>query len=96
MHLVLQRLLKNRLFIKAEKCAFHQSSIPFLGYINESGQIRVDLLKVQAVAEWPTPSTCKQLQRFLWFTIFYRRFIKDFSRVVALLNCLTSTKLAFS
>lgn len=30
---VLQRLQENRLFVKAEKCAFHESSISFLGFI---------------------------------------------------------------
>ncbi|XP_047234894.1 uncharacterized protein LOC124876287 isoform X2 [Girardinichthys multiradiatus] len=38
-HQVLQRLLENRLFVKAKKCEFHQPSITFLGYILECGQM---------------------------------------------------------
>ena len=36
-HLVLQSLLENRLFVKAEKCSFHQPSVTFLGYILAEG-----------------------------------------------------------
>jgi len=46
---VLQRLLENKLFVKEEKCEFHFSSVGFLGYILESGQVRVDPGKIQAV-----------------------------------------------
>ena len=38
-HLVLQWLLENRLFVKAEKCEFHVPSVQFLGFIIESGQV---------------------------------------------------------
>ena len=40
--LVLQRLLENRLFVKAEKCVFDTASVEFLGYILEKGQVRAD------------------------------------------------------
>ena len=40
---VLQRLLENRLYVKAEKCDFHVPSVSFLGYIIGQGQIRMHL-----------------------------------------------------
>lgn len=43
--------------------------------------------KVRAVLEWPQPTTLKELQRFLGFANFYRRFIRNFSSVA---NPLTS------
>ncbi len=43
----------------------------------------MDELKVQAVTEWPQPSTVKELQRFLGFANFYRRFIRNYSTVVS-------------
>lgn len=52
------------LFIKVEKCKFHVPSVKFLGYIIESGQVNTDPEKIQAVAEWPTLTTRKQLQQF--------------------------------
>ena len=89
--LVLQRLLENKLFVKAEKCVFHTACVHFLGFVIEQGQVKADPDKVKAVAEWPRPDTRKQLQRFLGFANFYRRFIKDYSRKAAPLTRLTST-----
>ena len=93
---VLQRLLKNRLYVKAEKCEFHVPSISFLGYIISHGQIEMDPAKVSAVAEWPSPPTRKRLQQFLGFANFYRRFIRGYSQVAAPLTALTSTKSVYA
>uniref|UniRef100_A0A674P365 Gypsy retrotransposon integrase-like protein 1 n=1 Tax=Takifugu rubripes TaxID=31033 RepID=A0A674P365_TAKRU len=93
--LVLQRLLENRLFVKAEKCDFHTTSISFLGFVVARGQLSPDPAKVRAVMEWPTPSSRRQLQQFLGSANFYRRFIRDYSKVAAPLTRLTSTLLSF-
>jgi hypothetical protein len=92
---VLQRLLENGLFVKAEKCVFHAQSVPFLGYIVSAEGVRMDSDKVQAVVNWPTPDSRKALQRFLGFANFYRRFIRNFSQLAAPLTALTSTRTAF-
>uniref|UniRef100_A0A674PBR8 Gypsy retrotransposon integrase-like protein 1 n=1 Tax=Takifugu rubripes TaxID=31033 RepID=A0A674PBR8_TAKRU len=94
--LVLQRLLENRLFIKAEKCVFHSASVGYLGYIVEEGRVRADPAKIQAVVEWPRPTDRTQLRRFLGFAGFIRRFIKGFSQVAAPLSALTSTSRPFT
>eukprot|EP00066_Takifugu_rubripes_P017527 XP_011606793.1 PREDICTED: uncharacterized protein LOC105417071 [Takifugu rubripes] len=62
---VLQRLLDNQLFVKAEKCQFHAPSVSFLGFIIVPGSIQMDPGKVSAVTNWPRPESRKQLQRFL-------------------------------
>lgn len=41
------------------------------------------LAQKKAVVEWPKPQTQKELQRFLRFANFYRRFIGDFNKVIA-------------
>ncbi len=92
---VLQRLLENGLFVKADKCVFHAQSVPFLGYIVSSEGMRMDPDKVQAVVDWPTPDSRKALQRFLGFANFYRRFIRNYSQLAAPLTALTSTKTTF-
>ncbi|KAJ8354748.1 hypothetical protein SKAU_G00223150 [Synaphobranchus kaupii] len=92
---VLQRLLENQLFVKAEKCSFHTSSVPFLSFIIMEGRIRADPTKVKAVTEWPQPSTRKHLQQFLGFANFYHRLIRNYSITAALLTKLTSTSIPY-
>lgn len=92
---VLERLLQNNLFVKAEKCEFHTTSTCFLGLVISAGEIKMDPTKVSAVADWPTPTSVKQLQRFLGFSNFYRRFIRNFSQVASPLHLLTSSKKSF-
>uniref|UniRef100_A0A3P9JFM0 Gypsy retrotransposon integrase-like protein 1 n=1 Tax=Oryzias latipes TaxID=8090 RepID=A0A3P9JFM0_ORYLA len=92
---VLERLLENQLFVKAEKCEFNVTSVSFLGFIIEAGNIRPDPVKVSAVANWETPSSRKQLQRFLGFANFYRRFIRNYSSLAAPLTKLTSVNQPF-
>lgn len=58
---VLQWLLENKLFVKAEKCDLHAATVSFLSYIIAQGQLHMDPAKVMAVTEWPAPSNLKQL-----------------------------------
>lgn len=92
---VLQRLLENKLYVKAEKCSFHASSVTFLGSVISAEGISMDPAKVQAVTDWPVPDSRVALQRFLGFANFYRRFIRGFSQVAAPLTALTSVKSRF-
>ncbi len=55
----------------------------------------MDPEKVKAVREWPTPDSRKQLQHFLGFTNFYRRFIRNYSKLAAPLTTLTFTSKQF-
>ena len=95
-HQVLQCLLENRLFVKAERCKFSTTSVEFLGQVLEEGRVRADHKKIRAVEEWPRPTDCTQLRRFLGFSNFYRQFIRDFSRVAAPLSALTSTSCPYA
>ncbi len=88
-HRVLQCLLENRLFVKAEKCVFHACSVSFLGSVVSAEGIGMDPAKVRTVMDWPVPDSRTALQRFLGFANFYRRFIRNFSQVAAPLTALT-------
>lgn len=92
---VLQRLLQHQLYVKAEKCEFHVDSVSFLGFKVSQGKVVMDQGKVRVVAEWPTPTSRKEVQRFLGFANFYSKFIRNFSSIAALLHALTSSKTLF-
>ena len=85
---VLKRLIENQLYAKLSKCEFHQTRISFLGYVISADGVLMDDSKVKAVVNWPQPSSVKELQRFLGFANFYRRFIRNFSVIAAPLTSL--------
>ncbi|KAK3548098.1 hypothetical protein QTP70_004725 [Hemibagrus guttatus] len=89
---VLSRLQQNHLYIKPEKCEFHRTTITFLGYVISRQGVEMDLTKLRAVTEWPNPTTIKDLQRFLGFANFYRRFIQNYSSVAGPLTSLLRGK----
>ncbi|KAK3545982.1 hypothetical protein QTP70_018649 [Hemibagrus guttatus] len=89
---VLARLQRFHLFVKLEKCEFHRTTVTFLGYVISPRGVEMDTNKVRAVSEWPAPATIKELQRFLGFANFYRRFIRSYSLVAAPLTSLLRGK----
>ena len=86
---VLKRLRENDLFAKPEKCFFEASSIEYLGMIISKGLVKMDKSKVDGVLSWPEPKKVKDVQAFLGFANFYRRFIRDFGRIARPLSELT-------
>ncbi|KAL0159058.1 hypothetical protein M9458_047134, partial [Cirrhinus mrigala] len=89
---VLQKLRQHSLFLKLEKCEFHQPTVQFLGYNISAEGVQMDQGKVDAILKWPMPTSVKELQRFLGFTNFYRRFIMDYSTITATLTSLLRGK----
>lgn len=89
---VLDTLRSANLTINLEKCQFFRNQLNYLGYVIDSKGLRTDPAKVQAIVAYPTPSTRKELKRFLGTASWYRRFIPNFSTVAGPLNKLTSTK----
>lgn len=89
---VLTRLKAHQLYVKAKKCKFHQTTIAFLCYIITHQAVQMDNSKVQAITGWPTPTSVKELQLFLAFANFYRRFIRNYSTITAPLTALLQGK----
>lgn len=79
---VLRCLREHDLFLKPEKCRFNQSKVKYLGLIVGEGQVEMDKGMVSTVLDWPTLKKVKDIQAFLGFANFYRRFIGDFSKTV--------------
>ena len=86
---VLQRLREHGLSIKLSKCVFDAPCMEFLGMIIGQGEVRMDEKKLDAIKEWKPPTSVKGIRSFTGFANFYRKFIPDFSNIIAPLNLLT-------
>jgi hypothetical protein len=76
---VLGRLAEHELYLWPEKCEFEKTRIEYLGLIISENRVEMDPVKVAGVAEWPKPTSKREVQSFLGFVNFYRWFVKDFS-----------------
>ncbi len=94
--LMLATLREHGLYAKLEKCEFDKSLVAFLGYVISPDGIFMDKSKVETIQCWATPSSVKDVQRFLGFANFYRRFIKGYSKITTSLTTLTCKDKLFS
>jgi len=78
---VLEILAEYKLFLHPEKCEFHQKQIEYLGLVISENKVAMDPVKVAGVRDWPTPENQTNVQAFIGFVNFYRRFIWDFSTI---------------
>lgn len=89
---VLDKLRLANLTINLSKCKFFRNQLKYLGYVVDEQGLRTDPEKVEAILNFPTPTTRKEVKRFLGTASWYRRFIPNFSTIAGPLNLLTSTK----
>ena len=88
---VLDLLRKNGLFANLKKCRFHKDEVRFLGYVVSSQGIRMEDERIEAVRNWPEPKSVRDIQVFIVFANFYRRFIRGFSKIAAPLTSMLKT-----
>ena len=79
---VLERLIAAKLYCAPEKCEFNVHRTEFLGFVVGENGVSMAEDKVNAVLAWPCPTRVKELQQFLGFANFYRRFISGYSRII--------------
>ncbi|WVZ52030.1 hypothetical protein U9M48_003125 [Paspalum notatum var. saurae] len=98
LRIVLSRLREHKLYAKFSKCAFWLKEVAFLGHILSAKGVVVDPSKVEDVLNWMQPQTVTEIWSFLGLAGYYRRFIKDFSKIAKPMTALTqkNAKLAWS
>ena len=92
---VFQRLREAGLKLKPTKCDFCALQVEFLGHIVSAEGVQTDPSKTEKVAQWPTPTSRREVQQFLGLANYYRRFVKDFAAIAKPLHRLTEKTVKF-
>jgi hypothetical protein len=88
---VFKVLRRHKLFVKGSKCELFKEEVQFLGhYVGRKG-VRVMDDKIDAVTNWPVPQSLTELRAFLGLAGYYRRFVKDYSKIILPLSDLVKT-----
>jgi hypothetical protein len=74
----LERLRREKLYAKFEKCEFWLDSVSFLGHVISGERVAIDPEKVKAVVEWTKPISMFEIRSFLGLAGYYRHIIEVF------------------
>ncbi|CAM8895592.1 unnamed protein product [Rhodiola kirilowii] len=80
---VLGELRNAQLVANPKKSTFGQASTEYLGQVVSKEGVSADQLKIQAMLELAEPKTLRDLRGFLGLTGYYRKFVKDYGKIVA-------------
>ena len=86
---VLRSLEEYGLYCNVEKCEFDRTELEYLGFLIGLSGVRMHPSKLDTIASWQPPSSVRGVQKWLGFTNFYRRFIKNYAMLALPLNDLT-------
>ena len=92
---ILQKLREVELQVDIIKCEFHVNRVSYLNLIIIIEGIKIDLVKIAIIVQWPSLINIKNVQSFLEFANFYRRFIYDYNKLVNSLTRLTRKNVSF-
>ena len=82
-HQVLHLLSQHQLFLKQSKCDFGALEVEYLGHIVGKESVRVDPKNIEAMQDWPHAKNLKILHGFMGLTSYYRKFVKNYGKIVA-------------
>ena len=89
--MVLEVLAEHKLFFHSKKCKFDKQQIKYLEIVIFKNQVKINLIKVTGVCDWPISYNYTNLHIFLSFTNFYWRFINGFLDMAQSIFDLTSS-----
>lgn len=95
LHTVFELLRDNDLYANPKKSQFFQSQMEYLGHIVSSEGIRSDPKKIETIQKWPTPKNVHEVRSFLGLSSFYRKYVKNYSRIALPLTILTRKRTSF-
>ncbi|OQE16552.1 hypothetical protein PENFLA_c027G03970 [Penicillium flavigenum] len=78
---IFERLRRAELYVKPSKCTFYQKEVEFLGFIVDGSGVKMDRSRIRVIQEWEEPKSYHDVQVFLGFCNFYRRFIQGYSHI---------------
>ena len=91
---MLRCLKQRRLLLKSKKCEFHQFNVEFLEFVIKIKEVRMNSIKLKTIKEWLKSTNVKEVQAFLRFVNYNRKFIKNyFEKVIPLINLTSKDKL---
>ena len=85
----MSKLRNAKLFLDIRKCDFSVKEVKYLGVIISTTGLQIDQSKVNTIQKWKIPRCVKDVQSFLGFANFYRRFIASYLEIAAPLTALT-------
>ena len=80
---VLNAQRKAGLTLQPAKCQLFQDKIHFLGHLISEKGVQTSPSFIEVIRDWPLPNTIKELRTFLGKTGYYRKFIKDYSKIAS-------------
>lgn len=89
-------LRKVKLYCKEEKCQVAVRQLKYLVYVISSTGAPMDTSKTSAIENWPTPRTLHDIQVFLGFAKFYKRFIRNYAEITKPLTTLLKKESVFT
>ncbi|KAK9089569.1 hypothetical protein Scep_028651 [Stephania cephalantha] len=89
-----ETLREHILYAKFSKCEFWLSEVKFLGHVVGAAGIAVDPAKIQVILDWPA-TTSNRDSSFSGLKGYYRRFVKDFSKIASPMTKLTQKDVKF-
>jgi len=87
-----QIFLDNQFALKLSKCFFAQTQVEYLGHVVSASGVEPVASKVAAVHQWPTPRSTRAVRSFLGLAGFYRKFIRGYAIIAALLVAATTVE----